>query len=103
MPRRSAILWRSRTLTVAPICTSSGFMTRLLRLGGTIEASSGWENELLSGVYLGVREVIGAGRDDLLDLIFGGLQGRMPQHQMLPDHGAKRRVVFRLQMLATMA
>ena len=40
---------------------------------------------------------------DLLNLFFGRLQGRMPKHQMFPDHGSKRRVVFRLQMLATMA
>jgi hypothetical protein len=68
-----------------------------------IGASSGSKNELLSGVYLGVREVVGAGRDDLLNLFFGRLQGRMPKHQMFPDHGSKRRVVFRLQIMATMA
>jgi hypothetical protein len=37
MPRRSAILWCSRTLTVVPIEILSGFMRRLLRLGDFTE------------------------------------------------------------------
>ena len=65
--------------------------------------SVGFEDELLFGVYLGVLDVVGAGRDDLLDLIFGRLQGRVPLDQVFSHHGAQRIVVFRFQMLVAMA
>jgi len=59
----------------------------------------GFEDELLCGVL----DVVGAGRDDLLHLIFGRFQGRVPRDQVLSQHGTQRIVVFRFQMMVAVA
>jgi len=59
----------------------------------------GFEDELLCGVL----DVVSAGRDDLLNLSFGRLQGGVPRDQMLSHHGARRIVVFRFQMMVAVA
>jgi hypothetical protein len=63
----------------------------------------GLEGEIHVRVYLLVFEVVGAGRDYLLDLLPRRLEVGVYRDQVFPHHGAQLSVVFRFEMLAAMA
>jgi hypothetical protein len=62
-----------------------------------------FEGHLLFSVYLGVVEVVGPARDDLLRLFFRRLQGRVSPEQVFSHYDAQRLVVFGFQMMVAVA